>query len=287
MAMCASTGITYGIVVAHKSETATTHIIPAPTIFESILGRYSEETTSLADMFFVDNATTSSSTLAEKTTCDEYCRVPVVRSSETDVMNIFTANLKALSLQSVAGRRFIQSAALVQWLQSERRDNIPIIDFLIDEAYPRNEMLPVTRNQISGGHQKSLLVFAILFELGRGNLIHSFMRQGLTDNRLPFDLSLLQEASNRMGLSDSNEVANRVFENQWAYCPMQFDLEMERDVPPQMIVPVHQRQQINAKGGSATLWQITVLEEFVGVRLQAASTKARFDDQTDKLGPVS
>lgn len=287
MVICPKFGTVYGIVISRDPVRGTACISPALTIFESILDHYREENLTLEDIFSTGLSKVNSISPRHESQFQEYQRAPVVRSAGTSVREVFTATLKGFSMYSIEGRRFIRRSSLIQWLTTARRDGILHIDFMLDDSYPRNAILPITSEQLSSGDETYLVIFSLLFELGRAELTHLFMRQGLTDNRLPFDQSLLNDAVDRMGLPDSDDIAREFFESQWAYCPMNFDLEMERDVPPHVIVPIHQRQQINSKGGNATLWQVTVLEEFVSKRLQNASPKARFNDSTDKLGYVS
>ena len=68
---------------------------------------------------------------------------------------------------------------------------------------------------------------------------------------------------------------------------MQFDYGASFVCPPQRVVPIHQRQRINDKGGIATLWQVVILEAFIDHDLRQVASNTRYDDPKDFLGYVS
>lgn len=97
-----------------------------------------------------------------------------------------------------------------------------------------------------------------------------------------------------MGASNSDQRATDFDNIQWRFCPAQFDLDMGREFWKNRILPICSRQPINlTKGGTAKLWQIAVLEEFVGKELREVVKNSVYDPKVyggqhqDNLGPVS
>jgi hypothetical protein len=77
----------------------------------------------------------------------------------------------------------------------------------------------------------------LLLELGKGNLIHQFLRRDLTDDKLPFSKLFLQQATSINSVTDL-EFAAQVYEKQWTYCPLKFQLGMGLDLPSSTIIPI-------------------------------------------------
>jgi hypothetical protein len=177
---------------------------------------------------------------------------------------------------------------LKQWLLSKGDLGASNLDLLLDYAYSDRTMLPIEPAQLSRVEEPCLLVFSILLDIDLGNLIHEFHRMGFTDKGLPFDIHRLEVAWARIPvIKFPSESARAFFERQWVYCPLIFSLDMGRDLPTQMALPILRRQRINAKGSTSTIYEIVVLEEFVDSALRQVVVNSRFDDPQDGLGYVS
>lgn len=115
-----------------------------------------------------------------------------------------------------------------------------------------------------------------------------FQRQGIVDHHLPMDLGILQSKLRSLKeLPDPEEFAVRFDEMQWRFRPVQLDLEMGYFYEENMTIPIHGKKRINSKGGTAEVWQIFVLEEFVSEDLRKLVKTSRFDNPKDDLGYVS
>jgi hypothetical protein len=92
-----------------------------------------------------------------------------------------------------------------------------------------------------------------------------------------------------MGLSDpeAEKLAIKFNEVQWQFCPAKFELEMGRDFEKDRVIPICKKEIINTKGGTATLWQLEVLEEFVGDKLRETARNSRYNNPNDRFGYVS
>jgi hypothetical protein len=60
-----------------------------------------------------------------------------------------------------------------------------------------------------------------------------------------------------------------------------------REYPPNRVLPFCRNSPINYKGGTAQVFQVEVLKEFVSPKLQKAVEQSRYDRNDDNLGPVS
>ena len=205
--------------------------------------------------------------------------VPSHRASSHDiVMDEFSAMLKTCEMTAICGRSYLRVEKLKKWLDKNT-------EALLWAAYRQADhiALPINARQVR--RAESLLVFSILLELGRGNLIDTFHRAHLVD-RLPTDLATLEARLSRtkMAEADAKIVADAFDKKQWRYCPPKFRLEHREDYLPNEIVPISKKEAINTKGGTATVWQVAVLEEFIEKDLRDAVPTSAFIDPTDGLG---
>lgn len=206
-------------------------------------------------------------------------RVP----SHDDIMRDFRDKVKSCEITGICGRPFIRVEKLKTWLS----DNVVR---LLEAAYRSQDepALPIDPDYVR--RNDSLLIFSILLQLDRGNLIHRFHMLGLGGNVfLPIDLSSLKARLGDLGISaaDADSLAERFDKQQWRYCPAKFRLNARRSYSPNHIIPISKKEAINDKGGTATVWQIEVLEEFVEERLRKVVPTSRFGEPDDSLGYVS
>lgn len=85
---------------------------------------------------------------------------------------------------------------------------------------------------------------------------------------------------------NSDTLAAAFDKEQWAYCPAIFKNDEYLDFHTNRIIPIFSKEQINTKGGTATLWQIEVLEEFVHESLRKVLETSVYDDEEDQMGKV-
>lgn len=291
MVLSQDTGVIYGFIVAHDSEAMISYLIPASAIFESIINHCGVSGLSVEDLF-----KSRTPKLDEKVTRPRQTHLPetsvrsrnlALESFELPVSEDFSKMLKSCRMINVEGKTYIRTTPLVEWMLGKGKSNASHLEILLDRVYSRDMMVPIEASAISTGAHSSLLVFSILLELGYGHLIHLFHRYDLTDRRLPYQTAELRAVLDRVEVSGESGLAERFTEKQWAYQPLQLQYRVSLDCPPEMVVPIHQRQQINAKGGTATLWEIVVLEDFVNDELREVAANARYNDSSDNLGFVS
>ena len=196
------------------------------------------------------------------------------RTTDDDVaFDDFRTELDRCTREAVCGRKYVLVKDFKKWLRDKAGPDTRITQAgrLLMAAYRNTSQpgfFPVTSEQISTGPDCSLLVFSILLELDEGHLIHQFWKNDLVDHRLPILRYPLQsELSERMHLPNAKDLAARFDEVQWRYCPAQFELDASKDHYEKKIIPICQKRLIN-KGGTAEVWEITVQEQFVGVKIQ-------------------
>lgn len=145
------------------------------------------------------------------------------------------------------------------------------------------------------GSEPCIIIFSILLKIGCGDLIHLFSRLQKLDKSLPFsDFESLKALFSRMaGMRgaplDPGDVAEAFFTEQWQFCPVKLGFADFHDHDINEIIPIHRMELISDKGGTAKLWQIEVLKEYVDVKLEEAVPTSEYtpDDDPENLGPVS
>jgi hypothetical protein len=90
-----------------------------------------------------------------------------------------------------------------------------------------------------------------------------------------------------MSEEEAEKLAVDFNREQWRFCPAKFELEMGRNFGKDRVLPFFIKEPINFKGGTASLWQIEVLEEFVGLKLRKTVRSSRYNSRKDSLGYVS
>jgi hypothetical protein len=134
------------------------------------------------------------------------------------------------------------------------------------------------------GTECCVVVFSILLDLGLGHRIVD-VRKSVADCLLPLELAALKDRLK--GLSDGDDLAIKFNEGQWKFSPAQFTADMDKNFFESHIIPICRRAYLNS-GGTATVWQISVQEEFVDDTLKsflADDADAKYDDV--KFGMVS
>ncbi|KAH0565999.1 hypothetical protein GP486_000610 [Trichoglossum hirsutum] len=208
-----------------------------------------------------------------------------VSSSHDAAIRDFRVMLRSCTVKSVCGRRYVLVSRLTDWMNSSQDSGKTQVERLLAAAYCNREQpaLSVPEEHISSGDSCCLRVFSILLELGRGQLLDRFHRANIVDQKLPVDLVKLKEnlrdQLGQMGTAQVDSLAVAFDQKQWAYCAHKFELHSGHDFNKNKIIPICIKEEINTKGGTATIWQVAVQEEFVGPQLRAAVADARFYEQ--------
>jgi hypothetical protein len=204
----------------------------------------------------------------------------------------FKEMLKKCTLKAACGSEYVLVEKFTNWLRSKRpRSNRSYAYRLLEVVYSSRSKYepapPISDESLCNPRDGCLLVFTILLELGRGDLIAGFHRQGIADS-LPIDLLTLRSTLARIDVSelpDATDLADKFDQMQWRFCAKQLSLYMGRDLPDNTIIPIHKKEKIK-KGGTAEVWMILVLEEFVSEDLREVAKSSGFLDPSDGLGFV-
>jgi hypothetical protein len=207
----------------------------------------------------------------------------------------FKNMLRRCTLQAVCGRQYVLVEKLTKWLKGKRPGHPTSQAFHLLQAVYRSRNLdspapPISIERLCHPKTPSLLVFSILLHLDRGALVDCFARQGIIDARLPIDLLYLRkklEALKSKELPDPVELADKFDRIQWRFYAPKLEFDMDSDYVENAILPINKWRRINDKGGTAEVFQIEVLEEFVGDELKEVVKSSGFNNPSDGLGYVS
>ncbi|KAK7444685.1 hypothetical protein Landi51_08497 [Colletotrichum acutatum] len=147
----------------------------------------------------------------------------------------------------------------------------------------RNSMQPPTMRleDLKGYH----CVFYILIDIGAPSQIDLFRENGLSDNKLPIDMTTLKD---KIRERHNDDFLGKFYKAQLAWCPVQFELGM-REKYWDRIMPILEKTEIKPhrdgrgpRKNTASLYSIEVPEEMVGMKLQKKMASARFKRQGDR-----
>jgi hypothetical protein len=200
----------------------------------------------------------------------------------------FKKVLNQYTIKACCGRPYVRVSKLTEWLRSKYYDKWTQADRLLEAAYRHRVLpaLPINKEELCDGEDCCLILFSILLDLGRGELINQLRRQDKVDRHFPINLLELTRIFRDMNIEDADMVAEAFDRLQWKFFPARLDLGA-REYPPNRVLPFCRKAPINDKGGTAQLFQIEVLEEFVSPKLREAVEQSRYENDDDKLGPVS
>ena len=192
----------------------------------------------------------------------------------------FKGKLDEYTREAACGRHFILVDRLQDWLRSPVGGEGTYASRLLHRvAYSDRDKpgVPITTVKFKPGDDCCLLVFSILQQLGRGDLIDLFSKKKKVDKLLPIprhDLDTIENDGDHPSLS--SEFFDKFFELQHRFRPASFDLHDRNEWGEDKVVPIYRKIPIKA-GGTAKLWQIDVPEEYVGDTLKDISSGSRFN----------
>lgn len=211
----------------------------------------------------------------------------------------FQRELESCETHSACGRKYIRVEKLKRWMDTN-------MESLINEAYEKWPSAddPVYKNDICARDGGARIVFAILLDMGYGDMIDLFLQRDLRDRGLPFELHNLQpkireieedledRRDYRLNSYDYTSFAKNFIDSQWRFCPIKLEFRRHMNCRSNQVFPVAdgQKKIINEKGGTASIWQLVVLQEHLSSgdgSLQEQLQSSKFDDPADKLGEVS
>lgn len=131
------------------------------------------------------------------------------------------------------------------------------------------QIFPVEPSLFSG-EDSCLSVYSLLLKQDRGHLIERFYQCGMTDKRLEMISSVVDETRLRDDLTEvvSRDEVDRIttdFQRErWAYCPLELRLNMDRHLQSTKIIPPFcQKIKLGEKGGTASIYWVTVQENYI------------------------
>lgn len=210
------------------------------------------------------------------------------QESYRQTLDDFERELEACKVKAICGRTFLRIKRLAKWLKKNTGT-------LLWAAYSQENRssLPINERQVQNSTfgDGPILVFGVLLELKYGHFIDLFHSVRLA-HRLPHSLYDLETALKaggdpRLTEEDAIELARRFDNAQWRYCPPSFDwLHVQKHLP-QHIIPIIRKEAINSKGGTAKVYQIAVLEDYVGKEMAELISFSKYQSEGDGLGQVS
>lgn len=166
---------------------------------------------------------------------------------------------------------------------------------LLEDVEPKMKhrlwKFPIKSENLLDPDNRCVRVFGILLELGHGELIDLFQSAGILDNNLQFSIpsimSSLQGGLEYHNIPDAKKIIDK-FENvKWAFFPPRLKLDMDVNFEGgNLIMPFCRHERINLKGGTASVFQVAIKQEFIlDPNLEKALRKTLYHD--DDHGMVS
>lgn len=204
--------------------------------------------------------------------------------SQTQLIAEYRQFVQECEVQSFCGRQFIRIRRLREWMEPRKSD-------LLFEAYRRREPWEQPSiHKIWDDPNGAWLVFAILLEINHGDLIDLFLRLGFRNLPIPRDMLRQQLAQYAVEPHFTREEVDRIVElvdkRQFAFCPVHLDIGHDKYYSERYILPIHSRKVINHKGGTASIWQVEILEEFLEPGLRRVLERSRFESDANPPGIV-
>ena len=203
------------------------------------------------------------------------------------ILEEFNTKLKEHTRQAHDGREFVLVDSFQRWLRSpiERGTHAERLLELVAYGNRKEPGIPITGDNFKPGDQCCLLVFCILQMLDHGSLIELFSRRGKVDRLLPLApddlLSIFQGAIFQGAKVKDQDLVSKFSTIQHRFRPARFELHSSTDWDENMVIPIYRMNPIK-DGGTASLWQIDVPEDFVGESLRDVCSGSRFNTNTDE-----
>ncbi|PGH11424.1 serine/threonine protein kinase [Polytolypa hystricis UAMH7299] len=187
-------------------------------------------------------------------------------------------------------RYFVPMDRVEKWLEEQQsQGDANNLDGLLRQLEDKMKTQGVSRQFASSktileDDNRCVTVFAVLLELGRGELIYLFQSMNVVDKILDWPPALstieLAEELKRRGITDGPTLLDDFDEAKWAYCSPPLRLDMERNMLSPIVLPFCRCEPVNDKGGTASVFQVAVQEELIlDPKLADALSKSLYDDR--------
>lgn len=210
--------------------------------------------------------------------------------SQATIDPLFSEQLKNFTLRAIDGREFVRVKKMTEWLRSiDPETGMSHFRRLLQREVDFEEFLSYRRLFSEEPAERMDLTFCILLSIGQGRLLNLFREHRVVDRTLPVSLSSLTTEFTRVDELPTKwrEIAEAFHKIQWKFIPVVFDV-VSAHYTREFVLPIHKREPLtDQKGGTARLYHIEVLEEFLSSELRHSIESSQFDDKRDDLGPVS
>jgi len=225
-------------------------------------------------------------------------------SEEIRFYNEFDEQLQKCTLNThheACGRSYVRTHKMEAWWRGSAllRQEVTtqaarMLRYSYRSAKIETLLKPDVDDILAEGDRSFARILSILCELRLVKVIHQFRNKNLRDRDLPIEQSKLLDRFREMAdaglilVTDCEHLAHSFYQKQWKYCAEIIGADEFRDYDHDSIIPIHHKEVITDKGGTAKLWRIVVLKEFVHENLQnEAREYVPLGSKDDGQGPVS
>ncbi|KAK2765346.1 hypothetical protein FQN54_008192 [Arachnomyces sp. PD_36] len=184
---------------------------------------------------------------------------------------------------------FMRMDKIVEWMeQRQDGEDVTNLDGLLRELKDKIKSLNTydpfsSSDHLLKGDNRCVTVFAILLELGHGELIYTFKFMNVIDKLLELapnsNLTELRRDLIQRNIPNASKIIDEFQDAKWAYYSPSLKLSMERNIDSKSVLPFCRRERVNGKGGTASVFEVRVKEEFISdPGLAKALSKSRCID---------
>ena len=276
----------YGLVIAHDPDMLLTYLIPIKAIIDRVLAVLPGLADPSGNLFLTSfKAMPETPDLIQgvqknhpsKERDGSIVHKQLSDSDADDDISIITEYSHVLAVNSLKnheGLRYVRVPALIEWLSQTKSTGEMNLQLLLDHSYSQLIMVPISAKSLLKGPRAGVVLFCILLELGMGNVIDQFVRFELTDSALPIGAARVARV---LPLRESQELFLKA---QWAFCPVVLSLDMAVDLSEEQILPIYDQRLISS-GGTAQVFEIVILEDFVTESLRQVCRRSRHEIKKD------
>ena len=190
---------------------------------------------------------------------------PTLPSAVTCLLEEFSCQLRARTVKNEQGQPCVLVEKLKKWLRAVSNDG-PVGDrrstsrfeSLLHAAYYRERQHHTGPPVVPGRLEDGIVVFCILLELKRGNLIDLFLSHNVVDSKLPESEDRLNEILQRAGTPGATTIATEFHQVQKQFTIRKFARDLGAVYEPDEILPIAKRKIRSKKGATAEIYSIYV-----------------------------
>ncbi|KIW02926.1 uncharacterized protein PV09_05972 [Verruconis gallopava] len=234
-------------------------------------------------------------------------RSPTSAFSETPYLDpSFEKQLEAHTLRTYGdGEEYVRIYSLTKWLRTTAPETgLTPLFRILQNVYRGRGINYDTVIKPDKEWKRVDIVFCILLKIGQPQFVTKFQHAGIVDRELPMsradmvDKLYKQKVADikKMSDNDINILAAEFYKLQWMFKPHVFCID-DPNLDYKAVLPIRSKQALGRetngrakekKGGTAHVYRITVLEEFVDKEIRDSLHESCYYDDTsdEELGPV-